>query len=222
MKEVDAMEIYGEVGIEQVAKREVAKPAKRYEIQNVRVADLANQAVIDDICVQAVEAAKAEKAAKDGYTAIKDNAKRLFAERFGDNVKGVMYSPENGLKIEQTVRGEGGVGIDQDKFLDALFDFYGEEKYDKTGRAWAAFKRVSVEVECPRVIDPAMFDAMLREEQSIAAGISDEPSEIPLSVFEACAVEKKPTVAVSAKKMSKAELAEYRKSPQDFDTVIGG
>lgn len=205
--------------IEKVANEIAA--AEQRTIQKTAAFELANQEVVDAICLQAYDAALKEKDAKAEYSEVKDNAKRLFREKFGDYVKGVMYSPENGIKIEQTLRG-GGAKVDQDVFLDLLYEHYGEEKYDKTGKAWAAFKRVSVEVECPRVIDESLFEKVFEEESRIASGLSDEQSEIPLSVFKGAVVDASPSVAASAKKMTKAEVARYNEAPSEFETVIGG
>lgn len=188
-------------------------------IANVTSADLANQEVIDAICLEAQAAQSAEKEAKGAYTAVKDNAKRLFREKFGENHDGTLYSPSNGLKIAQTVKG-GGVEVDQTLFLQALYEHFGEEYMSKDGWAWKAFEMVSVPVDCPRVIDPEKFDQMFRTEQAIAAGVSKSASTIPLSVFVGSQVEKKPTIAVSVKGMTKAEKSDYEKYPDEFRTVV--
>lgn len=82
----------------------MANEIKKMQESGIRIAevnsvDLAKQEVIDAICLEAHAAQVAEKEAKGAYTAVKDNAKRLFRERFGKNHEGTLYSPSNGLKI---------------------------------------------------------------------------------------------------------------------------
>lgn len=189
-------------------------------IANVTANELTNQEVVDAICLEMYEAQQDEKEAKSVYTSAKNNARRLFDERFGKDSEGTFYSPKNNKKIHKTIRNSG-VKIDQDKMLKSLYDYYGEDYSNRQGKAWKAFCKVSQPVDCPRVIDPNLFEAEFLKSQKEAAGIGNDCVNLPLSAFYDAQVEGKQSVAISVRNMTKAEKTAAEEDLNGFETIVG-
>ena len=187
-----------ENAIEKVEQQMVA-------IASMAPMDLRSKEHVDALVRTAIEVQAAKKEADAADKDIKDNLKRMCASEIeaGQNV--TCYSWDEGKKMTIVLKG-GGAEIDETKVLEGLYAAYGEEKGDRSGRAWAAFMAITDEVEMPRVLNQDKLTKELIRAQCIAQGLEDGEPLVTNGIIEAATEYKKPVVAASLSNITKAEM----------------
>jgi hypothetical protein len=172
------------------------------------------QTEIDTLAQETWEAKEALKtltsAVKERVEDVRRTVFTVADEHVGEGNNFALYSPETGLKLTREIRETGG-GIDTDVLLKSLFEHFGEEYGDKTGNAWAMFKRVTDVPEVPRVLNQSKLESELSKSMTVLNGMNKSASSIfPVEVVRAAEVPATKVAALYARKMTKDEMAAWK------------
>ena len=180
-----------------------------FGVLDVTGASELSQEQVDALTVEVFEAKDALKtlktAVEERTNEVKNTVFAVADKQVGEDTNFALYSPEAGLKLTREMRESGG-GIDTDKLLHALYDTYGETYGDKTGKAWAWFKKITDEVEVPRFLNAGKLEAELTKAMS---GMH-KGDTIPIEAVNASRVPTTKTASFYARKMTKDEMEDAK------------
>lgn len=192
-----------------MAEKSIVKIQERVAaLSSLGRSDLDVQEQVDALVATAMEVSAEKKEASERDTEVKNEFKRMCREHMDAGEAVTCYSWDNGMKMTLIPKG-GGIEVDEVAFLNALYEKFGEEPGDQTGRAWAAYCAVSDPIEVPRKLNMEKL-----EREVLGGGMVD--GELLGSVSE----QKPPTYAASCTKISKAELEAHAKGELDAVTVV--
>lgn len=172
--------------------------------------DLDVQEHVDALVATAMEVSAAKKEATERDTEVKNEFKRMCHEHMEAGEAVTCYSWENGMKMTLIPKG-GGMEVDEDALVEAIYAKYGEKVGDRTGRAWEAYCAISDPIDVPRKLN---LEKLEREILKGADGYVD--GETVRSVT----VEKKPVYAATCSKITKAENEAHTRGELDAVTVV--
>ena len=147
------------------------------------------------------------KAIKAEDAKVKAEFKRLCAPYIEDGHGVTVYNFDERQKMSIILSG-GGVEVDENALLSKLYELYGEEPGDKTGRAWRAGISVSDPVET-RVLNPDKLAAEVAKAERVRLGVEGGTIRVPGALVAEASVVKAPTVSAKCSAMTKAEVAAH-------------
>lgn len=193
-----------------MANNKLAKVEKQIvAIAGMTAMDLRSKESVDALVRTAADIQEQKKQLDAHDKEIKDNFKRMCREEIDANKNVTCYSWDEGKKMTIVLRG-GSAEIDEAKLLAKLYEAYGEEPGDRSGRAWQAFIDVTDEVEMPRVLNQDKLAKELIRAERIMQGLEGGAPSVTQQIVEAATTFKKPVVAASLGNITKAEMEAHK------------
>ena len=160
-----------------MAKEIVALKKEVASIKQMSGSDLATKEKAMALVAAASKAAEVSSEAKKQDSLIKDNFKRMCAEK--DSTKPItLYNFEIGKKLALYFVG-GGATIDEAKVHQMICDYYHEDIDAKRGEAYKLWKSITRPVEVPRVLDEKKLEDALKNNEIVQDAVKQATTEMP-------------------------------------------